>query len=65
MKDAEKTVEMATRICEAIVYDPELSKYAPDALVRVLVYLVKGNGWSLDKIEREALIGIRHYYEND
>ena len=57
--------EMAIKITEVLMNNVELSKYAPDALIRVLVYFAKNNGWSLNKISKEVLDAIKYYYENE
>jgi len=58
--------EMATKIMESISSaNPESVKYTPDALMRVYVYLAKSNGWALEKIEEEANIAIKYYFEKE
>jgi hypothetical protein len=56
---------MGMKDTEVLMNNVELSKYAPDALIRVLVYFSKKNEWSLDKISKEALFAIKYYYENE
>lgn len=57
--------ELSIKISEVLMNNVDLSKYAPDALIRVLVYFAKKNGWSLDKISKEASYAIKYYYENE
>lgn len=63
--DALNSGEMAIKIAEVLMNNVELSKYAPDALIRVLVYFAKNNGWSLEKLSKEASYAIQYYYENE
>jgi hypothetical protein len=65
LDNAKNAGEMAIKITEVLMNNVELSKYAPDALIRVLVYFAKNNGWSLDKISKESLYAIKYYYENE
>ncbi len=54
---------MANRIYEAIYNsEPEIIKYTPDALVRVLVHLAYSNDWGIEKLENETLSAIKYYY---
>jgi len=65
MSDEKNAGELAIKITEVLMYNFELSKYAPDALIRVLVYFAKRHGWDVEKISQEALVGIKYYYENE
>ncbi|MEK6884743.1 MAG: hypothetical protein AABY22_34240, partial [Nanoarchaeota archaeon] len=48
--------KIAIRIMESISNSPEeIIKYTPDALMRVFVYLAKGNGWSLEQMKKECV----------
>jgi hypothetical protein len=63
--DAKKLGELAILIYESIFNaDDELTKYTPDALIRVYVSLAFENGWTLKKIHHQAIVGINYYYGN-
>jgi len=62
---ARTSSELAIKIAEVLMNNVDLSKYAPDALIRVLVYFAKNHGWSLDKISKETLYAIKYYFENE
>lgn len=56
-----------TNLCEDIyeaITKSKHSKYAPDALFRVFVYIAKQNEWTLERCKEEAEKGIRYYFEN-
>lgn len=65
LDSAKNSGELSIKICEVLMNNIELSKYAPDALIRVLVYFAKNNGWSLDRIHKESYSAIKYYYENE
>lgn len=60
---AKNAGEMAIKIYQAIDHsDPKIMAYTPDALIRVLVYLCKCNGWTEERTQKEVEVAIKYYY---
>lgn len=62
MDKTTQCTELCIKIAEVFSNNVEISKYGPDALMRFFVILSKANGWSLEDIEKEAIVGIRYYW---
>ena len=65
-KKAKDSGDLSINIMNSICCSPEeIQQYAPDALMRVFVFLAKKLGWSLEDINENILKGAKYYYEND
>lgn len=69
-KKLDESAYLASKMCaliyEAIYNAPEeMIPYTPDAMIRVLVYLCKSNGWNLERIKKETDFAIEYYFKHN
>lgn len=65
-EDAKNTAELAGRLFDTIMNcNDEMKKFAPDAIMRVLVHIAFLSEWNIEQLEEETKKAIKYYYKHE